>query len=78
MLSADRNSLSSKRLCGILGWVASTAVLLICSIKETQAPEMVDMVIYASTALLGIGSVTDIWKDSSRNNSKTTENEKTD
>jgi len=68
ILSAERGSLSSKRFCGIIGWITITAVLLICTIKGTQAPEMVNIVIYASTALLGVDSITDIWKDSSINN----------
>ena len=51
LLSADRDSLSSKRLCGIIGW-------------DRQAPDMISAILYASTALLGIDSVTDIWKGS--------------
>lgn len=71
LLSADRGSLSAKRLCGIIGWNAVSAVLLICAIRETQAPEMVNMVIYASTILLGVDSVTEIWKSPSSQNSNT-------
>ena len=29
-----------------------------------QAPDMISAILYASTALLGIDSVTDIWKGS--------------
>lgn len=74
ILSADRGSLSAKRLCGIIGWNAVSAVLLICTIRETQAPEMVNMVIYASTILLGVDSVTEIWKSPSSQNSNTNSN----
>lgn len=63
LLSAERGSLSSKRLCGFIGWLSCAAVLIMCTIWDRQAPDMVDTVIYASTALLGLDSMTAIWKD---------------
>lgn len=63
LLSAERGSLSSKRLCGFIGWLCCAAVLIMCTVWDRQAPEMVSTVLYASTALLGLDSVTDIWKD---------------
>lgn len=63
LLSAERGSLSSKRLCGFIGWLCCSAVLIMCTVWERQAPDMVSTVLYASTALLGLDSVTDIWKD---------------
>lgn len=71
LLSADRDSLSSKRLCGIVGWLTCSAVLVMCTVWDREAPGMVDVVIYSSTALLGVDSITGIWKDK-----KTTDNEK--
>jgi len=72
LLSAERGSLSSKRLCGIISWVCCSAVLIICTITERQAPEMIDIMVYASTALLGVDSITDIWKreDTNSNTNK--------
>ena len=67
LLSAEKVSLSSKRLCGILGWLACAAVLIMCTIWDRQAPEMVNIMLYTSTALLGVDSITSIWK--SDNNS---------
>lgn len=67
LLSAERGSLSSKRLCGFIGWLCCAAVLIMCTVWERQAPNMVSTIIYASTALLGIDSVTDIWKNKSNN-----------
>lgn len=63
LLSAERGSLSSKRLCGIIGWLGCTAVLIMCTVWDREAPGMVNVVIYSSTALLGVDSITDIWKD---------------
>lgn len=63
LLSADRGSLSSKRLCGIIGWVTCSVVLILCTVWDRQAPDMVTTFIIASSALLGVDSVTDIWKE---------------
>lgn len=62
LLSADRSSLSAKRLCGIIGWLCSSAVLIMCTVWDRQAPDVVNIIIYSSTVLLGVDSVTDIWK----------------
>lgn len=62
ILSGERGSLSSKRLSGMIGWLVSLAVLLMCTVWDRQAPTMVASIIYASTALLGLDSVTEIWK----------------
>lgn len=62
LLSAERGSLSSKRLCGMLGWLVSSAVLLLCTVWDRQAPEMVNVFLYSSTVLLGVDSVAGIWK----------------
>ena len=64
LLSADRDSLSSKRFCGIIGWVTCSAVLILCTAWDRQAPDMVTPFIIASSALLGVDSVTGIWKES--------------
>ena len=64
LLSADRDSLSSKRLCGISGWLGWSAVLIRCTVGDRQAADMSSAIRDASTALLGIDSVTDIWKGS--------------
>lgn len=54
---------SSKRICGTFGWVITVGVLIYCTIKCIQAPTFIDTFIIASTALLGVDSVTGIWKD---------------
>lgn len=72
LLSAERGSLSSKRLCGFIGWLCCSAVLIMCTVWDREAPQMVSTVLYTSTALLGLDSVTGIWKtDANENNSKT-------
>lgn len=70
LLSAERGSLSSKRLCGLLGWLACSAVLIMCTVWDRQAPEMVNVFIYSSTVLLGVDSITDIWKSKSKDSNE--------
>lgn len=56
-------SISSKRICGVLGWFICLGVLVYCTYKEIQAPVMIDTVVVTSAALLGVDSVTNIWKN---------------
>lgn len=56
------NSISSKRICGVLGWFLCLGVLGYCTYKEIQAPVMVDSIVIASTTLLGVDSIANIWK----------------
>lgn len=59
---AQDNTISSKRVCGVLGWIISLGVLIYCTLYNIQAPVMIDSVIIASTTLLGVDSITNIWK----------------
>lgn len=61
-LITAHTGISSKRVCGILGWLLSLIILVYCSLNQLQAPEMIDTVLYCCMGLLGIDSVTSIWK----------------
>lgn len=56
------NSISSKRICGVLGWLLCLGILGYCTYKEIQAPVMIDSIVIASTTLLGVDSIANIWK----------------
>ena len=56
------NSISSKRICGVLGWLLCLGVLGYCTFKQVQAPVMIDSIVIASTTLLGVDSIANIWK----------------
>lgn len=58
----SHSGVSSKRVCGIIGFVVTVFVLLYCTILEVQAPMMIETFIYAICLLLGIDSVTGIFK----------------
>ena len=61
-LITANTGVSSKRVCGIIGFAVTVFVLLYCTILEVQAPMMIETFIYAICLLLGIDSVTGIFK----------------
>ena len=62
MLEAQ-NPISSKRVCGVLGWIICIAVILYCTIVNKQAPTIMEFFIVSVVGLLGVDSITDIWKN---------------
>lgn len=54
--------ISSKRVCGFIGWIICMFVLVFCTITNTEAPEIFDIAIITSGSLLGLDTVTAIWK----------------
>ena len=58
----SHSGVSSKRVCGFLGWVVCLVIIIYCTINNIEAPEIVSNIIYACLGLLGIDSVTGIWK----------------
>lgn len=69
MLSSH-SGISSKRVCGFIGWIVCLGVLIYCTINVIQAPLMIDTVLLCCMTLLGIDSITGIWKkfDNNGNN----------
>ena len=59
----SHSGISSKRVCGVIGFVAVLFVLIYCTVQGIQAPVMIETFIYAIWLLLGIDSVTGIWKN---------------
>ena len=56
------SGVSSKRFCGVLGWIIAIGILIYCTINIIQAPTMIDIFMVCCMALLGIDSFTGIWK----------------
>ena len=63
ILSSATGSISSKRLCGIIGWLVCLGIGIYCTIQVIQAPMLIDSILIGSAALLGVDSVTGIWKN---------------
>ena len=57
------SGISSKRVCGVLGFVVIAFVLIYCAIRELQAPNMIDTFIWAVCVLLGIDTLVSPWSN---------------
>lgn len=62
----SQSGISSKRVCGLLGWGICLIVLIYCTITSKQAPLIMETVLWCCMGLLGIDSITGIWKNSSK------------
>ena len=62
IFSSGEGSISSKRVCGVLGWFICLGILIYCTWMNTEAPEMIETVLWTDAALLGVDSITNIWK----------------
>lgn len=58
----SHSGVSSKRVCGVLGFLIVIAALIYCTLNCIQAPDMIEPFMYAICLLLGIDSVTGIWR----------------
>lgn len=77
MLDA-KSSVSSKRFCEVLGWLVCIGVLIYCTIHVIQAPLITEFFLLSVVGLLGVDSITSIWKNSknkNRSNNVSNENE---
>lgn len=63
LIITSHSGISSKRVCGVLGFLVIMFVIVFCAIAETQAPLVMETFIWAVCMLLGIDSVTSIWKN---------------
>lgn len=62
-LITAHTGISSKRVCGIIGFITVVMQLLYCTVMQIQAPNITEIFIYAVCLLLGIDSVTSIFKN---------------
>lgn len=61
-LITAHTGISSKRVCGVIGFLTIIFILIYCTIFTIQAPLILEPFIYAVCLLLGIDSITGIWK----------------
>ena len=69
ILSASKGSISSKRVCGVIGWVVCLGIGIYCTVKVIQAPLLIDSILIGSATLLGVDSITGIWRNKNNDNS---------
>ena len=68
ILSASKGSISSKRVCGVAGWIVCLGIGIYCTIKVIQAPLLIDSILIGSAALLGVDSITGVWRNKNNDN----------
>lgn len=59
---SSHSGISSKRVCGILGFLVIMFSVVYCTVQSIQAPNILETFIWAVAILLGVDSVTGIWK----------------
>ena len=67
-LITAHTGISSKRVCGVVGFTVVIGVLIYCTVNVVQAPAMIEPFMYVICALLGIDSITSIWKKFDKEN----------
>lgn len=53
---------SSKRVAGILGWLVCIFICIYCTVLGFAAPVIIETLFYCTAALLGLDTITSIWK----------------
>jgi uncharacterized membrane protein len=59
-LVTTNTGVSSKRVCGILGWLVCLFICVWCTLTVTIAPAIVETLFICSTSLLGVDSLVKI------------------
>lgn len=67
LMITSHSGISSKRVCGVLGFLVIMFSIIFCTVTGTQAPLILETFIWAVCMLLGIDSVTGIWKNFKKN-----------
>lgn len=58
----SQSGISSKRVCGFLGWLVSLFIVIYCTICGIQAPMIAEVLFYCSSGLLGIDTLVSPFK----------------
>lgn len=69
------SGLSTKRVCGFLGWITCLFICVWCTLHCIPAPEVIDMLFICSTTLMGADTVTSIWKKNINKNENSKQRE---
>ena len=66
LFQANSGGLSSKRVCGVLGWIVCLVLLICSAIFKFSIDEFADYVLITSASLLGVYSLQGIFTKSNR------------
>lgn len=61
-----KNTISSKRVMGVLGWFVCLFISIWCTVLVIPAPEIINMLFICSASLLGIDSVMSPFRKNDR------------
>lgn len=61
IFTTQKGSISSKRVCGVLGFLVCLFVLVWCTIKVIEAPNFADIILICCSGLLGVDAVMKPW-----------------
>ena len=67
-LVTAHTGISSKRVCGVVGFTVEIGVLIYCTINVVQATTMIEPFMYVICPLLGIDSITGIFYNRNKEN----------
>ena len=67
-LVTAHTGISSKRVCGVVGFITVVGILIYCTVNVIQAPTMIEPFMYVICALLGIDSITGIFYNRNKEN----------
>lgn len=57
----NSGGISSKRVCGLLGWITCICIFICGFIMDKDIPEYGEIIAITSATMLGIDCVTSIW-----------------
>ncbi len=57
----DSGGFSSKRICGVFGWLVCLVIFILAFFMQRDIPEFSDMLVMVSASLLGLDSITSIF-----------------
>ena len=61
-LITAHTGISSKRVCGVLGWIVCLGINIGCAIANIEAPQVTDTVVICCMGLLGRDRITSIGR----------------
>ena len=67
LMITAHSGISSKRVCGVLGFLVIMFVIIFCTVTAVEALAILETFIWAVCMLLGIDSITGIFKKFNKN-----------
>lgn len=66
IFTTSEGRVSSKRACGVAGWVCALWVMIHCTLEHSEAPEITEVIVIVSASLMGIGIIEPYFQSKKR------------